>query len=460
MLTLRFKFVSLKCRNNMQIQFMDSLLNTTSMHPREQITLVMQRIYKKVLTTTSGGNLSIIDDDGNIWITPTGVDKGLLKPSDIICMKADGDIIGHHKPSSEYPFHLAIYKARKDIKAIIHAHPPALVAFSIVRKTPNTNILPQLKLLCGEIGYAPYAIPGSAELGDNIANQFLQGVDAVIMENHGTVIGGKSISDAYQKFESMETTAASILYGNMIGTPAYLSDEQIATYDAQSSPVLPELKNVSYPSEEREKRSEICKIVKRACEQGLMLGAFGTVSARWRDNDFLITPGLSNWDLRLDDIVQVKSGQREKGKYPCRSAYLHQAIYEKHKDVNAIIITQSPYLTSFAITGAEFNVRTIPETWIYLQNVQMVEFGEQFDGVNKIPGIISVENPVVIVKNECVIVAGNKLLQAFDYLEVAEFSAKSLVLSTTLGKMIPISDGQVEELGKVMSKWKNYEWKM
>lgn len=63
---------------------MDSLLNTTSMHPREQITLVMQRIYKRVLTTTSGGNLSIMDDNGDIWITPTGVDKGLLKPSDII----------------------------------------------------------------------------------------------------------------------------------------------------------------------------------------------------------------------------------------------------------------------------------------------------------------------------------------------------------------------------------------
>ena len=207
---------------------MDSLLNTISMHPREQITLVMQRIYKRVLTTTSGGNLSIMDENGDIWITPTGVDKGLLKPSDIVCMKADGTIIGDHKPSSEYPFHLTIYKTRSDIKAIVHAHPPALVAFSIVRKTPDTNILPQIKLLCGEIGYAPYAIPGSAELGENIAEQFHQGVSAVIMENHGTVIGGFNISDAYQKFESMEMTARSILYSNMIGKPVYLTDEKIA----------------------------------------------------------------------------------------------------------------------------------------------------------------------------------------------------------------------------------------
>jgi L-fuculose-phosphate aldolase len=447
--------------NFIQNLIMDSLLNTTSMHPRDQITLVMQRIYKRILTTTSGGNLSIIDENGDIWITPTGVDKGLLKPSDIVCMKADGTVIGDHKPSSEYPFHLAIYKSRTDIKAIVHAHPPALVAFSIVRKAPNTNILPQLRFLCGKIGYAPYALPGSAELGENIAEQFRQGFNAVIMENHGTVIGGTNISDAYQKFESMEMTARSILYGNIIGKPAYLSEEKISAHSIQSLPVFLETKTVSYPSTEREKRLEICKIVKRACEQGLMLGAYGTVSARWRGNDFLITPeGASNWDLKLEDIVQIKRGQREKGKFPCRSAYLHQEIYERHPDINAIIITQSPYLTSFAITGAEFNVRTIPETWIYLQNVGMVEFGEQFAGVHKIASIISSEHPVVLVKNECVIVAGNKLLQAFDYLEVAEFSAKSLVMATSLGQMIPISDEQVEDLGKVMSKWKNYEWAM
>lgn len=440
---------------------MDSLLNTKSMHPRDQITLVMHRIYKKILTTTSGGNLSIIDENGDIWITPTGVDKGLLKPSDIVCMKADGAIIGDHKPSSEYPFHRAIYKARPDIKAIVHAHPPGLVAFSIVRKTPNTNVLPQLKSLCGDIGYAPYALPGSAELGESIAEQFRLGFSSVIMENHGTVIGGSNISDAYQKFESMEISARSVLYGNMIGKPAYLSDELLAMHSEQELDIFPEAKSVTHPSSEREKRQEICKIVKRACEQGLMLGAYGSVSARWRDNDFLITPhGCSNWDLKLEDIVQIKKGQREKGKFPCKSAYLHQEIYEQHPDVNAIIITQSTYLTSFAITGAQFNVRTIPETWIYLQNVGMVEFGEQFAGVNKIPSIISTEYPVVIVKNECVIVAGSKLLQAFDYLEVAEFSAKSIVLASSLGKMIPISDEQVEELGRVMSKWKNYEWAM
>lgn len=440
---------------------MDSLLNTITMHPRDQITLVMQRIYERVLTTTSGGNLSIIDDNGDIWITPTGVDKGLMKPSDIVCVKKDGTIVGDHKPSSEYPFHLAIYNERPDIKAIVHAHPPGMVAFSIVRKTPDTHVLPQTRMLCGEIGYATYAMPGTAELGSSIADEFRKGVSVVIMENHGTVIGGKDISDAYQKFESIEITARSILYGNMIGKPLYLSPEKMSAYADQSPAIFAEMEEIHYPSAEREKRLEVHKIIKRACKQGLMLGAFGSVSARWQKNDFIITPeGISKWDLMLDDLVQVKDGKREKGKLPSRAAYLHQSIYEKHKDINAIIITQSPYLTSFAITGTELNVRTIPETWIYLQDVRMAEFGDQLYGKNKIPSVVSVETPVVLVKNECVIVTGSKLLQAFDYLEVAEFSAKSLVLSTSLGKMVPISEDQVQELGKVMGRWKNYEWKM
>lgn len=440
---------------------MDGLLNTRIMHPRDQITIVMQRIYEQVLTTTSGGNLSVMDDNGDIWITPTGVDKGVMKPSDIVCVKKDGTIVGNHQPSSEYPFHLAIYNERPDIKAVVHAHPHAMVAFSIVRKIPDTNVLPQARAVCGKIGYAPYALPGTAELGASIAAEFKKGYSVIVMENHGTVIGGVDLSDAYRKFESVENTSKAILYGSMIGTPVYLSEEKVASYTAQQDALMPQIAVDTYPSSEREKRLELCKIVRRACQQGLMQGAFSSVSTRWQDNDFIITPhNHSKWDLSLEDMVQIKNGKREQGKIPCSAVGLHQAIYEQHKDINSIILTQPPYLMSFAITGAEFNVRSIPETWIYLQDVRMIDSMGDQDSRQEIVDMISAETPVVIVKNEFVIITGNKLLQAFDFLEVAEFSAKSLVLSTSIGKMMPIGDEQVDELAKVMSRWKNYEWKM
>ncbi|WP_207421894.1 class II aldolase/adducin family protein [Desertivirga brevis] len=426
---------------------MTDILNTQLMHPRDQIALVMTRIYRRGLTTTSGGNISVMDENGDIWISPSAVDKGRLQPSDIVCVRKDGTIEGLHKPSSEFPFHKAIYEIRPDIKAIIHAHPPALVSFSIVRAIPDTNIISQAQHVVGHVGYAEYELPGSEALGAKIAKEFTKGYRAVIMENHGTVVGGSNLVDTFERFETLEFCARTILYGKAVGSPSYLTDEQIQAFEDQVPAPLPEMEKVEYPSDEREKRLEIYNIVKRACTQGLMISSYGTISTRWRGNDFLITPtGIPRWDMQVEDIVQIRDGKREPGKNPSRTTYLHQEIYKKHPEINSIILTQSPYLMAFAVTGTNFNVRTIPESWIFLQDVSSVDFGSHFQDQTTIPDLVAKNNPAVIIKNDCVLVTGNSLLQTFDYLEVAEFSAKSLVLCASIGNLVPISNEQVEEL--------------
>ncbi|WP_111307253.1 class II aldolase/adducin family protein [Confluentibacter sediminis] len=417
-------------------------------HPRDQITKIISRIYKRGMTTTSGGNISIIDDAGDIWITPSAIDKGSIRPSDIICVKKDGTIIGKHKPSSEFPFHKAIYEERPDIKSVIHAHPPALVSFSIVRQIPNTNIISQARHICGPIGYAKYKLPGSEDLGKVIADEFKKGFKAIIMENHGTVLGGSNLTDAFERFEALEFCARTILYGSQIGTPSYLEDSQIDEFESQNNYMIPEMKSIEYPSDEVEKRIEICKIVQRSCQQGLMISTYGTVSMRWKNNDFLITPtNINRWDINIDDIVQIKKGKREKGKKPSRATWLHQEIYKRNPEVNSIIMTQSPYLMAFGVTKSYLNVRTIPESWIFLQDIQSIKYGSHFK-TNTHSKIIENCPTALIIENDSVIITGDKLLQTFDYLEVAEFSAKSIVLGTSLGNMVPINDDQVEELRK------------
>ena len=424
-------------------------LDTKLMHPRDQITMIIDKIYHSGLTTTSGGNVSVIDENGDIWVTPSAIDKGSLRPSDIMCVKNDGTIIGRHKPSSEYPFHKAIYKCRPDIKAVVHAHPPALVSFSIVRQIPNTNIIPQAKNVCGGTGYALYEIPGSNLLGDSIAREFNKGFNAVIMENHGTVVGGTDLRDAFQRFETLEFCARTIIYGNTVGKPNYLTDEQIEEFEDQIPRLLPEMDQVEYPSDERAIREEIKKIVHRASDQGLMISSYGTVSVRWRDNDFLITPtNVLRWDIQNEDIVQIKDGKREPGKIPSRSTWLHQEIYKRFPKVNSIILTQTPYIMAYSVTDQKFDVRTIPESWIFLQDVPNVPFGSQFAGRETILNILSENTPAVIINNDSILVTGDKLLGTFDRLEVAEFSAKSLTLGASLGKLIPINLEQVEELRK------------
>ncbi|MGF7139915.1 class II aldolase/adducin family protein [Roseimarinus sediminis] len=424
-------------------------LDVELMHPRDQIILIIGRIYNRGLTTTSGGNISVIDEQGDIWVTPSAIDKGSLRPSDIVLVKSDGSIVGKHKPSSEFPFHKAIYDIRPDIKAVIHAHPPALVSFSIVRTIPDTNVIPQAKNVCGPIGYAPYALPGSDDLGDSIANVFRQDFKAVIMENHGTVVGGSDLQDAFQRFETLEFSARTIINGKTIGRVKSLSDAQIDEFEAQIPHLLPEQAVVEHPSDEREIREEIVRIVRRACQQGLMISSYGTVSRRWRGNDFLITPtNVSRWDIVREDVVQIRDGKREPGKIPSRSTWLHQELYRRNPHINSIILTQSPYLMAYGVTGDKFDVRTIPESWIFLQDVPNVPFGSHFQNNDTLLDLISESVPAAIIENDSVIVTGDKLLGTFDRLEVAEFSAKSLTMAAPMGELVPIGQKEVDDLRK------------
>jgi L-fuculose-phosphate aldolase len=206
-------------------------MNFSCLHPRDQIVATMERIYGRNMTTTSGGNISIHDENGDKWMTPARVDKGSLRRQDIVRIGKDGAVEGLHPPSSENPFHLSIYAARPDIRAIIHAHPGALVSFSICSQEPDTRLFPEAWNVCGKVAFARYEVPGSNQLGAKIAAEFSSGErpNCVVLENHGVVVGGRDLAEAFQRFETLEFTAQTILNAKQLGEVHYLSDEQIRT---------------------------------------------------------------------------------------------------------------------------------------------------------------------------------------------------------------------------------------
>src|SRR6202051_1751546 len=104
---------------------------TSFLHPRDEILQAMERIYRYRMTTTSGGNLSIREQNGDVWITPARVDKGALRREDIVCVPASGTFESSRQPSSELPIHREIRRRRPELAGIVHAHPTALVAFSL-----------------------------------------------------------------------------------------------------------------------------------------------------------------------------------------------------------------------------------------------------------------------------------------------------------------------------------------
>jgi L-fuculose-phosphate aldolase len=107
---------------------------------------------------------------------------------------------------------------------------------------------------------------------------------------------------------------------------------------------------------------------------------------------------------------------------------------------------------AFSVTSSELDVRTIPESWIFLQDIPILPYGSHFKGRNEIPDMLSENTPAILVENDSVIITGDKLLHTFDRLEVAEFSAKSLVLAKPIGNLIPINKSQVDDLRRVFLK--------
>jgi L-fuculose-phosphate aldolase len=425
---------------------MDSSRNL--LHPRDEIMQTMERIYRYRMTTTSGGNLSIRDSCGNVWISPARVDKGSLRREDIVCVDPNGNVEGRHPPSSEFPFHRAIYDARPDIQAVVHAHPVALVAFSICRQVPDTRIFHQAHLVCGQTGFAPYALPGSQQLGHNIAQQFQAGCDSVILENHGVVVGGRSLSDAFQRFEAFEFAGKTILKATRLGPIRYLTDDHLSLarlrqLNMNHCPPPP------VTTDEQELRRQLVDFLRRGCRQRLLISTEGSYSVRVSDEQFLITPSQQDRErIRIEDLVLVSSEGHETDKRPSRASLLHQAIYRTHPTVQSIVFAHPVNATAFSITDHPFDARMIPESYVFLRDVGRIPYGIQNRHDRSIATYVSPKSPAAIVQNDGVVVVGRSILDAFDRLEVLEATAEAMINASSLGAIEPISDAAIAELRK------------
>lgn len=427
----------------------NSVTPRSLLHPRDEIMRTMERIYRYRMTTTSGGNLSIRESNGDLWITPARVDKGSLRREDIVLVRADGSCEGLHPPSSELPFHRAIYQRRPDLGGIVHAHPVALVAFSLCRRVPETRLFPQSRHVCGAAGFSPYALPGSVALGENIARTFVEGYDCVVLENHGVVCAGGNLQSAFERFETLEFTAKTIIKASHLGEVHYLSDEQVAQKQAIA---LPQFTPGAASDEEKELRRQLADFLQRGYRQRLLISTAGSFSARLADGSMLITPSRTDrGSIGIEQFVLVRRGAAEANKFPSRAALLHEAIYHRHPKFRAIVNALPVNSTAFSVTGTALDSRTIPESYLFLKDVARIPFGEQYGDGTAVGARLSPENPVALIENDGVLVCGTSVFDAFDRLEVLETTAEAIINSRPLGDVVPMSDAVIAELTAAFS---------
>ena len=203
----------------------------------------------------------------------------------------------------------------------------------------------------------------------------------------------------------------------------------------------------TYTSEEQSARRDMITFIKRSYRMGLFTATHGTYSVRLSDDSFLITPyGMDRAYLSEEDLVRVKGGMKELNKIPSRAVHLHELIYKNDPNIRAVLQAHPTNAMAFAVTDATFDVRTIPESYIQLRDVMKEPFDKLYTDPEGLAKEFTPASPAMMVENNCVIVTGDSLLQAFDRLEVLESTAHSIVHSAGLGDIVHITDEEVEDL--------------
>lgn len=185
-----------------------------------------KRMYQNGFISSTDGNISIRVDKNLFLCTPSNVSKGDLTPKQIILTNNQCEVLeGKGSVSSEFYTHLSAYDERKDISAVVHAHPTYSIVLSLVDISMCTPILPELIMTLGEVPTTEYATPGSKE-GAEIIKPWIRNHNALILKSHGVLTVGKDISQAYSYLERVEHSAKILFLAHLIHKPDILSEEQ------------------------------------------------------------------------------------------------------------------------------------------------------------------------------------------------------------------------------------------
>jgi len=186
-------------------------------------------LYEKGYMPGIDGNISMRVDESTAIVTPSGVCKGVLQQDDLVLMSMDGEqLSGDRKPTSEAPMHLAALRLREDIDAVIHAHSPQVLSFAIARKPIDTRCAPFAYEHLKEVGYVRYFPPGSDGLHNTVNEAIEAGYAAFILEQHGSMVLGETMADAFAKTDLLEAYAGMLLGAATLGGPYVMTDSEIA----------------------------------------------------------------------------------------------------------------------------------------------------------------------------------------------------------------------------------------
>jgi L-fuculose-phosphate aldolase len=192
------------------------------------------RMLHSGLTVATWGNISArCGDSGLVYLTPSAMNYEIITEDDIVVVKLDGTIVeGKRKPTIETEMHLAIYRQRPEINAVVHTHPIHSLVFAVLRQPIPPVIDEAAQIFGGEVPCTEYALPGTPELAANCVKALGKGY-ACLLANHGSVSVGPNMDHAFKVAAVLEMTAQVYELAQMVGSsmkrqPVTFSDKEIS----------------------------------------------------------------------------------------------------------------------------------------------------------------------------------------------------------------------------------------
>ena len=172
--------------------------------------------YERNLVFSSDGNFSCRLPSGEILITPSGRNKGLITEEDLIVVSPDGNTRDGRKPSKELPLHMCIYREREDAFVIFHSHPVFGTVFASMGIEVPSNYLAEFPLFLQNVPVAPYATAGTQALAESV-RPYLKNSRNILLKNHGVVVFDSTFEAAFNRLEVLENTLKMIFLLNLGG---------------------------------------------------------------------------------------------------------------------------------------------------------------------------------------------------------------------------------------------------
>ncbi|RMG14734.1 MAG: class II aldolase/adducin family protein [Deltaproteobacteria bacterium] len=201
-------------------------MSAPSMELCEAVAAYARLLWERGWVANHDGNVSVRLDEGRFLATPTAESKRCITPEMLVVVDAEGRVLeGRRRIFSEWNLHAAWYRARPDLRAILHSHAPHATAAGVTGTNLDTGILPEAVVSLGTVPTARRAMPGPA------AAEALAAVaeaDAVLLPGNGVVTGGDDLEQAYLRMELVEHLAQITLLARARGRPRTVTSAERA----------------------------------------------------------------------------------------------------------------------------------------------------------------------------------------------------------------------------------------